>query len=231
MIWSQYQNVKGKIACSMYHLFFMRCLRPGWGRPSWGRSERLPPDPAPLSGRPGSLSWWPQRSQGSCQCGRSPCHGQSHHHRHRQTCRLSSMTWRMTKTVIDSLMDAFAVWCKTCHIPFVFFWSGFGTSLQLSASSRTPSLSSSSSHSSPRPSLSVSSWELFMTSGQLSLVFWWPSPSLEQRGHILKALSNDFCVLIHYVVWCVECKNPYLSIFVSHESPTRSSSTSDCNLT
>ena len=65
-------------------------------------------------------------------------------------------------------------------------WSGFGTSRQLSGPggimSGMPSLSSSSSHSSPSPSLSVSSWELLITNGQLSLVSWWPSPSLQGEG-------------------------------------------------
>lgn len=45
-----------------------------------------------------------------------------------------------------------------------------------------PSSSSSSSHSSPFPSLSVSSWELLMTAGQLSRESWWPSPSLDRSG-------------------------------------------------
>lgn len=64
-------------------------------------------------------------------------------------------------------------------------WPGLGTSRQLSGPGGTrsgmPSLSSSSSHSSPIPSLSVSSWALLMTVGQLSVLSWWPSPSLPRR--------------------------------------------------
>lgn len=62
---------------------------------------------------------------------------------------------------------------------------GLGTSLQLSGPggkrSGMPSLSSSSSHSSPNPSLSVSSWELLMMVGQLSVLSWCPSPSLQAQ--------------------------------------------------
>lgn len=34
------------------------------------------------------------------------------------------------------------------------------------------------------PSLSVSSWDELMTVGQLSFVFWWPSPSLNKKDKI-----------------------------------------------
>jgi hypothetical protein len=67
-------------------------------------------------------------------------------------------------------------------------WAGLGTSRQLSGPGGTksgmPSLSSSSSHSSPIPSLSVSSWALLMMVGQLSVLSWWPSPSLWRKDHI-----------------------------------------------
>lgn len=59
---------------------------------------------------------------------------------------------------------------RVCWLPSESFWLGFGMSLQLSVSSWMLSLSSSSSQSSPRPSLSESSWELLGMSGQLSLL-------------------------------------------------------------
>lgn len=69
---------------------------------------------------------------------------------------------------------------------FLSSWAGLGTSRQLSGPGGTrsgmPSLSSSSSHSSPIPSLSVSSWALLMTVGQLSVLSWCPSPSLQEKG-------------------------------------------------
>lgn len=79
---------------------------------------------------------------------------------------------------------------------------GLGTSLQLSGPggrrSGMPSLSSSSSHSSPNPSLSVSSCELLMMVGQLSVLSWCPSPSLRAqrqkemaRQHQLLPLHRD----------------------------------------
>lgn len=75
----------------------------------------------------------------------------------------------------------------TFPLPSESSWPGLGTSRQLSGpggfSSGIPSLSSSSSHSSPSPSLSVSTWELLGTEGQLSLVSWWPSPSLGKKMH------------------------------------------------
>lgn len=115
-------------------------------------------------------------------------------------------------------------------------WSGFGTSLQLSGPGGTvsgiPSLSSSSSHSSPCPSLSVSSWELLITNGQLSLVSWWPSPSLQGAERTRETHSTGRekepepgpQMPIRRERWCC-----YLSWFVSHESPTRSLSMSDWN--
>lgn len=75
----------------------------------------------------------------------------------------------------------------TFLLPSESSWPGLGTSRQLSGpggfSSGIPSLSSSSSHSSPSPSLSVSTWELLGTEGQLSRVSWWPSPSLVEKMH------------------------------------------------
>lgn len=72
-----------------------------------------------------------------------------------------------------------------CNVPSESSCPGLGTRRQLSGPggrrSGIPSLSSSSSHSSPRPSLSVSSWELLMTAGQLSRESWCPSPSLRRR--------------------------------------------------
>lgn len=72
------------------------------------------------------------------------------------------------------------------HLLLLSSWVGLGTSRQLSGPGGTrsgmPSLSSSSSHSSPIPSLSVSNWALLMTVGQLSVLSWCPSPSLWEDG-------------------------------------------------
>lgn len=75
------------------------------------------------------------------------------------------------------------------HLLLLSSWAGLGTSRQLSGPGGTrsgmPSLSSSSSHSSPIPSLSVSSWALLMTVGQLSVLSWCPSPSLCEEGEVV----------------------------------------------
>lgn len=113
------------------------------------------------------------------------------------------------------------------HSPLSSIWSGFGTSRQLSGpggkTSGMPSLSSSSSHSSPSPSLSESTWELLITYGQLSLVSWWPSPSLQRKKETRWCETNvkSYSIAASIWQWC------YLSWFVSQESPTRSLSMSD----
>lgn len=78
-------------------------------------------------------------------------------------------------------------------LPSESFWLGLGISRQLSgprpsAVSRSgiPSLSSSSSQSSPIPSLSESSWELLGISGQLSRLSWCPSSSLSKQPYKFK---------------------------------------------
>src|SRR3989454_1101219 len=59
-------------------------------------------------------------------------------------------------------------------------WSGLTTSGQLSTASRTPSLSSSGSQTSPRPSASESVWSGLNTRGQLSSAS--RTPSLSSSG-------------------------------------------------
>lgn len=66
------------------------------------------------------------------------------------------------------------------HLPLVSAWSGLATRGQLSASSGIPSPSSSSSHASPRLSLSTSCWSLFGTLGQLSMPSWIPSLEISE---------------------------------------------------
>lgn len=87
---------------------------------------------------------------------------------------------------------------------------GLGISRQLSgpggSRSGMPSLSSSSSHSSPLPSLSVSSWELLMTAGQLSRESWWPSPSLGRRDFDLRLLTH----ILWDVTWLMRSPNTCL---------------------
>lgn len=101
------------------------------------------------------------------------------------------------------------------YVPSWSAWSTLGTNLQLSLLSGIPSLSSSSSHSSPMPSLSVSCWALLMTVGQLSLVFWCPSPSLQ--SHLVLRIRCEWVITqkgIHVVInentftcqcWCHKC--------------------------
>jgi hypothetical protein len=56
-------------------------------------------------------------------------------------------------------------------------WFGFSTNRQLSAPSRSPSLSSSGSQASPRSSPSVSTWPEFVVAAQLSNFCCTPSRS------------------------------------------------------
>lgn len=88
---------------------------------------------------------------------------------------------------------------------------GLGIRRQLSgpggSRSGIPSLSSSSSHSSPFPSLSVSSWELLMTAGQLSLESWCPSPSLDAIAFHVQMLVKDEHHWSVRVMWLMKMQN------------------------
>lgn len=78
------------------------------------------------------------------------------------------------------------------------------------------------------PSLSVSSWEELMTVGQLSFVFWWPSPSLTKRR---QSRWNKTLHTFIYSHTTGHDSGLYLSMLSSQVSPTRSSSESDCRWT